>query len=139
VSVANQFGSAQLDTLKEDVLCVSSGTSGSAFFGGEITVTAKGEPKQKAGLTNLVLEQNGNALSGTLDLCTGSAAFLFSATLSGTALEDVTVDDQNGCVFMGSGTLIGDALTATATATCDALDLTAELDLTRNVNACPAP
>jgi len=138
VSVANQFGSGQLDTRKEDVLCVPSG-SGSALWGGGISVSATGEPKPKAGPINLILEQSGSVLSGSLELCNGSPAFLFSATLAGTALADVVLDDQNGCVLSGSGTLVGDELTATATGTCDALDLTAELDLTRNVNACPAP
>lgn len=138
VSVANQFGSGQLDTLKEESLCLPSGDS-SELWGGGITVTAKGQPKPKAGPINLFLEQSGNALSGTLELCNGSTAFLFSATLDGTSLDGVVVDDQNGCILTGSGTLVGDEISVTATATCDALDLTAELDLTRNVNACPAP
>jgi hypothetical protein len=137
VSVANQFGNGQLDTLKEELLCLASG-DGSDLWGGGITVTAKGEPKPKAGPINLFLEQGGNTLSGSLELCTGGTVFVFSATLAGTALMDVTLDDQNGCVLTGSGTLVGDQMTLTATGTCDALDLTAELDLTHNVNACPA-
>ena len=139
VSVANQFGTGQLDTLKEDVLCVPSDLPGAELFGGGISVTAVGEPKPKAGPINLFLDQSGNALGGSLELCNGSTAFLFTATLAGTALTDVTVDDQNGCVLTGSGTLIGDQILVTATGTCNALDLTAELDLTRNVDACPGP
>jgi hypothetical protein len=86
----------------------------------------------------LNIEQNGAQLSGTLGVCGAGTTVSFSATASGGGLSNVVIDNGQGCVSMGSGSVTGDQLTITSTGMCPSVGfLTATVVVTRDVRVCP--
>jgi hypothetical protein len=103
------------------------------LWGGKITIKvieSDGFVIQETHNVELNLDQNQNAISGRFDICDrGSGAF--AATLSGTELLNVSLDDGSECVVEGSGSVNGSTLTVTTTGSCDGdtVQITIEVEL----------
>lgn len=125
-----------------DVQGVASGGTGSiditGRWGGQATGIFEGDAELDTNF-ELHLEQNQNAISGTLSTCDWLGPGTIAATLSGNALLNVSLTMGEGigaCIATGTGSVSGDTITLTlADSECDGgLSFTATLS--RGVDAC---